>query len=100
MSTVAQHVADLRETFRSGITRTYEWRIQQLRQLVRLLDENEQRFVDALRQDSGKSEFTTFAGEILFVRAEAMHAIKHLKKWMKPKKVKSPMFLQPCKSKI
>lgn len=100
MSTVAQHVADLRETFRSGITRTYEWRIQQLKQLVRLLDENEQRFVDALRQDSGKSEFTTFAGEILFVRAEAMHAIKHLKKWMKPKKVKSPMFLQPCKSKI
>lgn len=100
MSVVAQHVADLRETFRSGKTRGYEWRLQQLQQLIKLIDENEDRFVDALKQDSGKSEFSAFAGEILFVRAEANHAIKHLKKWMKAKKVGSPLFLWPCKSKI
>ncbi|CAA0105628.1 NAD(P)-dependent benzaldehyde dehydrogenase [BD1-7 clade bacterium] len=100
MSAVAQHVADLKATFRSGKTRSYEWRLHQLEQLVKLIDENEEKFVDALKQDSGKSEFSAFAGEILFVRAEAMHAIKHLKKWMKPKKVGSPLFLWPCKSKI
>ncbi len=100
MSAVAQHVIDLKATFRSGKTRSYEWRLKQLQQLVKLVDENEDRFVDALKQDSGKSEFSAFAGEILFVRAEAMHAIKHLKKWMKPKKVATPMFLWPCKSTI
>ena len=100
MSAVAQHVAELKATFRSGKTRGYEWRLQQLKQLVKLIDENEERFIEALKKDSGKSEFSAFAGEILFVRAEAMHAIKHLKKWMKPKKVASPIFLWPCKSKI
>jgi aldehyde dehydrogenase (NAD+) len=100
MSEVAKHVADLKATFRSGKTRSYEWRIQQLKQLVKLVDENEDQFVEALKKDSGKSEFSAFAGEILFVRAEAMHAIKHLKKWMKPKRVSSPLFLWPCKSKI
>ena len=100
MSAVAQHVADLKATFRSGKTRSYEWRLEQLKQLVKLIDENEDQFIEALKQDSGKSEFSAFAGEILFVRAEAMHAIKHLKKWMKPKKVASPLFLWPCKSKI
>lgn len=100
MSQVAQHVADLRATFNSGITRTYEWRIQQLQQIVKLIDENEERIVESLRKDSGKAEFTAFAGEILFVRAEAMHAIKKLKKWMKPKKVGSPLFLWPSKSEI
>ncbi|NRB38742.1 MAG: aldehyde dehydrogenase family protein [Pseudomonadales bacterium] len=100
MSVVAQHVADLKATFRSGKTRSYEWRLQQLQQLVKLIDENEDQIVASLKQDSGKSEFSAFAGEILFVRAEASHAIKHLKKWMKPKKVGSPLFLWPCKSKI
>lgn len=100
MSIVEQHVSELRATFNSGKTRNYDWRIQQLQQLVKLIDENEQRFIEAFQQDSGKAEFTAFAGEILFVRAEAMHAIKHLKKWMKPKKVGSPLFLWPCKSEI
>lgn len=100
MSTVAQHVDDLRKTFKTGKTRTYEWRLQQLQQVVKMIDENEEALLASLQEDSGKAEFTAFAGEILFVRAEAMHAIKHLKSWMKPKKVPSPMFLKPCSSKI
>lgn len=100
MSIVAQHVSELRATFNSGITRTYEWRIKQLQQLIKLIDENEDRFIEAFQKDSGKAEFTAFAGEILFVRAEAAHAIKKLKKWMKPKKVGSPLFLWPIKSEI
>ena len=100
MSIVAQHVADLKATFKSGKTRGYEWRLHQLQQIIKLIDENEQAFVDALAEDSGKAEFTAFAGEILFVRAEATYAIKKLKKWMKPKKVRSPLFLWPCKSEI
>lgn len=100
MSTAAQHVSELRETFKSGKTRSYEWRIQQLQQLIKLIDDNEERFIDAFKQDSGKAEFTAFAGEVLFVRAEATYAIKNLKKWMKPKKVGSPLFLMPIKSHI
>ncbi len=100
MSQVAKHVAELNATFKSGKTRSYEWRLHQLKQMVKLIDENEQAFIEAFKKDSGKSEFTTFAGEVLFVRAEATHAIKHLKKWMKPKRVGAPLFLKPCSAKI
>lgn len=100
MKTAKDHVAELKATFSSGKTRRYEWRLQQLQQLVKLVDENEDRFIEAFKQDSGKAEFTSFGGEILFVRAAAVHAIKHLKKWMKPTKVGSPLFLWPIKSQI
>lgn len=100
MSQSAQHLAELRATFNSGKTRSYEWRYQQLQQLLKLVDENEQRFMDAFKKDSGKAEATTLAGEILFTRGDLTYVIKNLKKWMKPTKVGSPMFLWPIKSRI
>lgn len=98
MSEVDKHLGDLQATFRSGKTRSYEWRLQQLKQIVKLIDENEEALIEALHQDSGKAKFTALAGEILFVKSEANYAIKKLKKWMKPKKVGSPIYLWPTKS--
>lgn len=100
MSQLAQHLGDLRSTFRSGKTRNYAWRLQQLKQIVKLLDENEAALLETFRLDSGKAEITALTGEILFVRAEAEYAITNLKKWMKPRKVRSPLFLWPIKSEI
>ena len=100
MSLALQHVNELQQTFRTGRTRTYEWRLQQLKQIVKLVEENEDRFIEALRKDSGKAAFTSLAGEILVVKSEANYAIKKLKKWMKPKKVSTPLFLWPTKSSI
>ena len=100
MSESARHLAELRATFNSGKTRSYEWRIQQLQQLLKLVDENEDRFIEAFRKDSGKAPSTTLAGEILFTRADLVHVMKKLKKWMKPTRVSSPLFLWPLKSRI
>ncbi len=100
MSEVDKHLGDLQKTFRSGRTRNIEWRLNQLQQILKLVEENEERLIEALQKDSGKAPFTALAGEILLVKAEARYAIKKLKKWMKPKKVGSPLFLWPTKSKI
>lgn len=100
MSLSAKHLGELRATFNSGKTRSYEWRYQQLQQLLKLVDENEQLFMDAFKKDSGKAEATTLAGEILFTRGDLTYVMKNLKKWMKPARVPSPMFLQPLKSRI
>lgn len=100
MSETVKHFNELKATFHSGKTRTYEWRLQQLKQLVKLVEENEEELIAALRKDSGKAAFTALAGEILFVKSEANYAIKNLKKWMKPQKVGSPIFLWPTKSRI
>src|SRR5690606_34788955 len=97
---IAHCVQELRTYFNTGSTRSYAWRLRQLEAIVRLVDENEQRLMEALMQDSGKADFTAYSGDVIFVRGEALHAIKHLKKWMKPRKVGAPLMLKPAKSYI
>lgn len=97
---IAQRVEELRTYFNTGNTRSYAWRLRQLEAIVRLVDENEPRLMAALMEDSGKADFTAYSGDVIFVRGEALHAIKHLKKWMQPRKVGAPLMLKPAKSYI
>ena len=52
--------AGLRTAFESGITRPLEWRRDQLRAIIRMLEENEAAFADALRTDLGKPAIEGF----------------------------------------
>lgn len=47
----------------------------------------------AMRSDFNKPEAEVDLGEIMVIKQEANHAISHLKKWMKPKKVGAPLAL-------
>ncbi len=96
----ATTVRRLRNFFNTGATKSYEWRVQQLNQLIKLLDEKQDELMDALMKDSGKAEFTAYSGDVLFARSEALFALKNLKKWMKPTKVKTQLMLLPAKSEI
>ena len=44
-------VSNLRETFFSGKTRDLEWRIAQLKSLLRFYEENSDLFVEAIQKD-------------------------------------------------
>ncbi|MFW5925781.1 MAG: aldehyde dehydrogenase family protein [Myxococcota bacterium] len=94
----AQMVDSLRKTFRSGKTRPLEWRKQQLHALQRMVEENEQAFVEAIRKDMGRSGFETTLAETGYLIGEVKHTLKNLDKWAKPKKVKAPMAAQPGKA--
>lgn len=76
-------VARARRGFASGRTRTVEWRLEQLNNLVRLLDEREEQIAAALAQDLGRSKEEAWFGDIASTRGEAVYAIKHLRGWMK-----------------
>ncbi len=89
-----------REFFDSGVTRSYKFRIEQLRKLRKAIRDFELEFTAALKTDLGKSPFESYATEIGFVLHDIRHAIKKLKGWMKPKKVKTPFYLKPGSSKI
>lgn len=93
-------VDGLRHTFGTGKTRPIEWRISQLNEIQRALREHEQDFAEALRQDLGKSRFESTLAETGWVTAEAKYAVKNLKRWMKPKRVSTPMMTQPGRSSI
>lgn len=55
---------ELRETFASGKTRSYEWRASQLHALSRLVADHEKQIVDALRNDLDKPPLETVAYEV------------------------------------
>uniref|UniRef100_A0A2C9U2F0 Aldehyde dehydrogenase domain-containing protein n=1 Tax=Manihot esculenta TaxID=3983 RepID=A0A2C9U2F0_MANES len=57
-------VKELRGTFSSGKTRSYEWRVSQLKSLLKLCDENENEIAGALRQDLSKPELETIVYEV------------------------------------
>lgn len=80
-------VANLRASFNSNITRSFEWRKAQLTSLQRLIDENKTDLCDALRQDLNKHEHETVTMELGIVSNAITYALKHLHTYMKPQKV-------------
>jgi len=81
-----------RAYFATDVTKTYEWRIDQLDRLIRMLKDNYERFCDASRKD-----FKTAAQEnVLEVSASiatAESTKSQLKDWMKPVEAPLPKFL-------
>lgn len=95
---IAAEVARLRATFDSGKTRSLDWRRAQLQGIVRLIDEQEEAIIAAVQADLRKSRIEAYLAEIGLLRAEAKFALKNLKKWARPRKVRTPMMVQPGKS--
>ena len=78
--------------FASDVTKTYEWRIDQLNRLTRMLKENCERFADAARKDfKTASQENVFEVSATIATSEA--AKSQLKEWMKPVEAPLPKFL-------
>lgn len=80
-------VAALRATFASGRTRDADWRIRQLTAIERLLDDREEEIARALADDLGRGAAEAWLGDVASSKAEAVFARKHVRKWMKRKRV-------------
>lgn len=86
--------------FETQVTRNIEFRITQLKKLKVSIKEYEDKILESLKADLGKHEFEAYITEIGFLYLSIENAIKSLKKWVKPQKVKTPIFLMPAKSSI
>jgi aldehyde dehydrogenase (NAD+) len=71
----------LRETFKSGRTRSVEWRKRQLQALEKMMLENEGALMEALEKDLGRSPFEAWLADIASTAGEAKDAAKNVKKW-------------------
>lgn len=89
-----------KEFFLSNKTLDIDFRIASLKKLQTVIEQNNDKIVDAIYRDFKKSEFETFATETMLVLEEIKLAIKHLKAWNKPLNVKSPFYLFKSKSKV
>ncbi len=93
-------LAGLRRVHASGRTKAIEWRIRQLEGVVRFCEEREAEVAAALEADLGRDAFMSWFADVAPSKTEAEFAIKHLKGWMKPQKVKVPMTQQPGSARV
>ena len=88
-----QNIFDAQKAlFASGVTRTYDWRVEQLDRMARMIGENEERFQKAMAKD-----FKTASQEYIFETqasaGETEVQKSQLKEWMKPVEAPVPRFL-------
>ncbi|PKU87244.1 aldehyde dehydrogenase family 3 member H1 isoform X1 [Dendrobium catenatum] len=93
-------VSELRESFRSGKTRSYKWRKTQLKGILRMIVEKETEITDALYVDLSKPKLESFIHEITLAKHSCELTLKELEHWMKPEKVSSILTAFPSSSKI
>ncbi|MCX6146254.1 MAG: aldehyde dehydrogenase family protein [Candidatus Kapabacteria bacterium] len=89
-----------KEFFRSGFTKDYRHRIAVLKLLKNIIIENESKIFKALYEDLHKGQIESYTSEIAYVINEINYTIKHLKCWMKSKRVRTSLMNQPAKSYI
>lgn len=80
------HTAAIRAHFESGATRPLAWRRAQLEGLVAMSREREGEIAEALAADLGKPAFEAYVSEIGFIASHARHALKHLRRWSRPRR--------------
>jgi aldehyde dehydrogenase (NAD+) len=68
-------------------------RIEKLRKIERYLMQHKEDLCDALYVDFKKPASEVVIAEMLGVKREIQHTIKHLKSWMKPQSVATPLML-------
>jgi aldehyde dehydrogenase (NAD+) len=68
-------------------------RIAKLRKIESYLLQHKEELCDVMYQDFKKPASEVVIAEMLGVKREINHTIKHLKSWMKPKSVSTPMML-------
>ncbi len=87
-----------RKFFATGVTKSVDFRLQQLQKLKTAIIEKQDLILTALQEDLAKPKLEGYI-EIAVIQ-EINYALKHLKKWVKPKKVKTGIDQFPGHSKI
>ena len=78
----ARAAAELRQRFRSGATRPYAWRRQQLEGVIRMLTECEDELIAAVCKDTGKPPEEMRLSEVTQTLCAARHMARSLRGWM------------------
>lgn len=93
-----RRIADLRASVDRGTFYPLSWRIAQLEGLLRFVDANESRMLEALRLDLGRCPADARMADISMVRAEIKLIKRNLRRWTMPRFVRTPIAALPGRS--
>ena len=86
-----------KDYFNAHKTKSIQFRIEQLKKFRSVLKNNESLLYEAIDKDFGKSVYETYETELSIIYHEINLAIKKVKYWSKPKKVKTNLANYPGK---
>ena len=61
----AAMMGELRESYKAGKTRSYEWRVTQLKNILKVAEFHEPEIIEALNSDLSKPEFESYVQEVI-----------------------------------
>jgi aldehyde dehydrogenase (NAD+) len=89
-----------RAYFRTGATRSAEWREGQLTALRTMMTDRAEDFHAALWMDLRRNSTDADLTDVKFLAAEADHTLSHLRQWMKPLSVDAPPALETARVQV
>lgn len=87
-----------RAFFNEGYTKKLEFRISMLKKLQNVIKDSENLFYTSMMKDMNKCSTEVYMTEIGMILEEISFHLRHLYKWTKNKKVKTPIAQFPSKS--
>ena len=84
--------------FRTGSTKPVKFRKTMLRELALAIRNNEDAINDAMMQDMNKAPMEVYMTETGLVLSEIRYHLKHIDKWMRNKRVRTPLTQFPAVS--
>jgi aldehyde dehydrogenase (NAD+) len=99
-SAASARVSAVRDAFRAGTTKPLAWRLRQLGALRRMLVEQGDALEGALATDLAKSPTESQMSEIGVVMGEIDNTIRHLRRWLRPKRVSVPLAVAPATARV
>src|SRR6266446_6220069 len=93
-------VAGHRAYFQSGATRSLEWRENQLIALRSMMKDHAEDFYAALWSDLRRNRIEADWVDVKYMTSEIDHVLSHLRHWMKPLPVSTPLLLAPSHTQV
>ncbi len=89
-----------RTYYRSGVTRDYAYRKRALQSLREALIARTPKLVQALHADLGKGADEAYMTEIGMLRSSISDTLRHLRRWMRPRRVPSTLAQFPSSCRV
>ncbi|XP_045777315.1 aldehyde dehydrogenase, dimeric NADP-preferring isoform X4 [Maniola jurtina] len=83
---IPEVVQKARDTFNSGITKPLEWRKRQLKNLLRMYEENSGAMIDALVKDLRRSKTEAVLLEVDYLINDLTNLLNKFEEWAKPER--------------
>ena len=89
-----------RNYFRTGATRSVEWRESQLKALSAMIKDRAEDFYASLWTDLRRNRTDADLTDVKYFIGEVDHALAHLRDWMKPAPISTPPMLAPSDAQV